>query len=245
MKKVYKLLILEDDPNSVLLVEKALGRYNFQIDVAQNGIEGLIKVKKKKYDLIISDIMMPGMDGLEFIERSENFTTGIPIIMLTAAGDKDRVLRAAQNNVAQYLLKPIRPRILLEKVLETLKLDLDNLVDIKLLPFRLLVKVEVDNVLNFQWVGCPEKSNQENIINDISRSVLNYPKINTYLFELGASLIYFNESLQLIEDAITTILMRNPNCSPNDITLRGEFLKDVSVNELHSLKYLSKCNISR
>ncbi len=244
VNKTYKILVLEDDPASVLLVEKTLGRYNFQIDVAQNGVEGLVRVKKKKYDLIISDIMMPGMDGLEFVEKGSNYTAGTPIIMLTAAGDKNRVLRAAQSHVAHYLLKPIRPRDLMEKVLGTLKLELGSLVDIKLLPFKLVFKVDTENVLRIQWIGCPEKFSEEYVVKEMADAVKNYPKVKSFVFELGASLAYFGDALRLIENAVTTILMKNSSFSCSDITLKGEFLKEVSADEFKPYKFLSKCNLN-
>ena len=118
MKRVYKVLLAEDDDNSAEVVIHTLDKYNFDVVHAVDGMAALSKVKTNSYDLIISDLMMPYLDGLAFLEKGAEHIKDTPTIMLTAAGERKNVLRAAQQHVNHYLLKPIDLEGLLEKVLQ-------------------------------------------------------------------------------------------------------------------------------
>lgn len=88
------------------------------IEFATNGIEGVAKVKEKQPDLIISDVMMPEMDGFEFCKklRSKESTATIPFVFLTAKTDEQFRLLGTQAGANDYISKPFDPTLLLEKV---------------------------------------------------------------------------------------------------------------------------------
>ena len=105
-----KLLLVEDNLLNQKLICLTLGKYGFNIDLAENGAEALSMIKDNHYDLILMDIMMPVMDGLEttrIIRESEkNSDKHTPIIGLTANTlDSDRQ-RCIANGMDEYLVKP-------------------------------------------------------------------------------------------------------------------------------------------
>ena len=103
------LLLIEDHAPLRLNLEEILAFEGFQILTADNGLTGLDLARKQHPDIILCDIMLPGMDGLEILARlrGDNFTRGIPFIFLTAKGEP-RDIRAGMNLGADdYLPKPV------------------------------------------------------------------------------------------------------------------------------------------
>ncbi len=118
----YKILIVEDNLELLMLMKQLL-RSQYHVYIAQNGTEALKIIKQKELDLIVSDVMMPGMDGYELtrrIKRDSNYNH-LPIILLTAKtqeGDEQEALRSGAD---EYLTKPFR--------LSALKLHIDNIIE--------------------------------------------------------------------------------------------------------------------
>lgn len=113
-----KILIVEDEKDIVKMLEYNLKKENFRTNYAHDGEEGLEKAHREHPDLIILDLMLPGMDGLEVCKslKSENKTSGIPIIMLTAkAQEADKVV-GLELGADDYVTKPFSPRELLARV---------------------------------------------------------------------------------------------------------------------------------
>lgn len=104
MKEV-NILVVDDQEEILNLLGKYLEREGYNVDKASDGEEGLISFKKKKYDLIILDVMMPKVDGIEVCKRLRN-ETNAPIIMLTAKDDEiDKVL-GLRIGADDYITKP-------------------------------------------------------------------------------------------------------------------------------------------
>jgi two-component system OmpR family response regulator len=115
-----KILIIDDDARLVKNVETYLADFDYHIEGALNGMEGLEKVKTFEPDLIILDLMMPKMDGLEVCReiRKENQT---PIIMLTARGEESDVVAGLEVGADDYLTKPFSLRVLAARVKANLR----------------------------------------------------------------------------------------------------------------------------
>ncbi len=113
-----KILIVEDDPTTVQLIEFLLKKNNFEVLIAYNGVEALQIIKKEKPDLILMDVMMPKMDGIEAIEKlqEDETTRDIPIVILSALGQEMDVMRGLQAGAASYIVKPFSPSELLEEI---------------------------------------------------------------------------------------------------------------------------------
>ena len=108
------VLVVEDTPDIVRLVNMAL-RPHFKVVSAPDGERGLELALKSPPDLIITDLMMPGIDGLELTRRLrlDQRTRHLPILMLTARGDLEDRLKGLETGVSAYLAKPFSPRELL------------------------------------------------------------------------------------------------------------------------------------
>jgi two-component system chemotaxis response regulator CheY len=105
-----KILVVDD---SSLMRNFAKGSFKQlklnNVDEAENGEEALLKLKKKRYDLILSDLHMPNMNGLELLKavRSDSNLKDIPFIIMTLHGKKDLLLEAVKEGLNDYLLKPV------------------------------------------------------------------------------------------------------------------------------------------
>ncbi len=113
-----KILIVEDDPTTVQLIEFLLKKNNFEVLIAYNGEEALQIARKEKSDLILMDVMMPKMDGIEAIEKlkKDENTRDIPIIILSALGQEMDVMRGLQAGASSYIVKPFSPQELLAEI---------------------------------------------------------------------------------------------------------------------------------
>lgn len=118
----YKLLVVEDNLDLLMLMQQLL-KTSYHVYIARNGKEALKIIEKKDLDLIISDVMMPEMDGLELTRRvksSPSYNT-LPIILLTAKTQEEDVKEGLQQGADEYLKKPFR--------LGDLKLRIDNIIE--------------------------------------------------------------------------------------------------------------------
>jgi DNA-binding response OmpR family regulator len=113
-----KILIVEDDPSFSRAVCHIIEKEGYDVITAANGLTGLRMAKEDKPDLLILDVMLPGLDGFEICSRlrHEPQTARLPIIMLSAKGqetDKTTGLKVGAN---EYLTKPVDRAVLLEKL---------------------------------------------------------------------------------------------------------------------------------
>ncbi|MFW2489702.1 response regulator transcription factor [Clostridium chromiireducens] len=111
----YKILIIEDEKQMSMFIEMELVHEGYNVDTAYDGIEGLKKVHNNEYDLILLDIMVPGLDGIEICRRIRVFSN-VHIIMLTAKSDvADKVL-GLDVGANDYLTKPFAIEELLARI---------------------------------------------------------------------------------------------------------------------------------
>ncbi|HKZ57397.1 MAG TPA: response regulator [Thermodesulfovibrionales bacterium] len=122
------IFVVDDEADLVKLVTYNLKKEGFLVDSAQDGEKVLAKVKKGKYDLIILDLMLPGLQGMELcrIIRNDPKTSSLPIIMLTAKGEEvDRVL-GLELGADDYITKPFSPRELVARVKAVLRRTIEK-----------------------------------------------------------------------------------------------------------------------
>src|SRR5436190_5888076 len=113
----YKILTVDDSKTVRIIVRKAFRPFDCEILEAANGVEGLAVAAKENPDLILLDVTMPVMDGVEMLTKlkSDPALKAIPVIMLTAEGGRDNVLKIAKIGVRDYLVKPFKEEVLIEK----------------------------------------------------------------------------------------------------------------------------------
>lgn len=110
-----RILVVDDDAMN-LVRTKLILKEQYEVILAESGKEALDLLKNEKIDLILLDIDMPGMNGIETFERINNFSIKVPVIFLTASGYEDDVMSAIRLGAVNYLKKPFRPNELLRRV---------------------------------------------------------------------------------------------------------------------------------
>jgi two-component system alkaline phosphatase synthesis response regulator PhoP/two-component system response regulator VicR len=119
VSKVRKRILAVDDQRDIArLVQVLLERAGYEVTLAYDGVEGLAKVRELSPDLVILDVMMPGLTGFEVLRRlkEDPQTEPIPVIMLTARSEADDALEGYERGAQWYLSKPIDPEELLNFV---------------------------------------------------------------------------------------------------------------------------------
>ncbi len=113
-----KILIVDDEKELVDMVTFRLQSQEYDVHVAYSGEEALEKVKQESYQLILLDVMMPGIDGFEVLRRlrEDPKTRPIPVIMLTCKGEASSIFKTQELGGTDYLIKPFVPQTLLRLI---------------------------------------------------------------------------------------------------------------------------------
>ena len=119
----YNILAVDDIPLNLLLVQKMLSRFKFEIRTAGNGQQALDAVAERRPDLILLDLMMPGIDGFEVIRRlrADPATAGIRIVILSALNSNEDVVKGFDLGANDFIMKPIIMEKLLNSVFTQLQ----------------------------------------------------------------------------------------------------------------------------
>lgn len=114
------ILVIDDDPMNLGIASYVLEQNSYKVITATSGREGLDKLKENKVDLILLDIEMPGMNGIETFQNIQLYYIEIPVIFLTASGNKKDVMEVLMLGAEGYIKKPFVPDNLIERVKEVL-----------------------------------------------------------------------------------------------------------------------------
>ena len=162
------ILVVDDDEGIRSLVKKYLNENKYLITTADNGEDAGEKVKIIKFDLIILDIMMPGINGLEFIQKYKN-QLDAPIILLTAKGQADERVEGLEIGADDYLPKPFEPKELLLRIKnildKTKKSDLKRVIEFENIKIDLNKQLIFKNDLEYK-INNTEKIILEKMINN-------------------------------------------------------------------------------
>ena len=117
------ILVLDDDEDVVEIIEKTLLKFGYQVDVFNNGIDAIESIKKdvNKYDLLLSDLTMPKMDGFSFAEKVNQIKPSLPIIIMTGYSKKTDLDTLNKYKIDKILSKPISLDQLMSSIREVLK----------------------------------------------------------------------------------------------------------------------------
>ncbi|MEA3363606.1 MAG: response regulator transcription factor [Thermodesulfobacteriota bacterium] len=152
------VLVIEDEEDILALLHYNLIKAGYNADCASHGEEALKSIATKIPDLILLDLMLPGIDGMEICRRlrSDEATSEIPIIMLTARGEEEDVVRGLELGADDYVTKPFSIKVLLARVQTVLRrrsklqqqADGDELIrgDLRIHPGRSLVQIAGKNI---------------------------------------------------------------------------------------------------
>ena len=117
------VIVIEDEPDILEVIEYNLRREGYRVQTARDGEDGLRLVRKKSPDLVLLDLLLPGLDGIEVCRKlkEDPVTRPIPIIMVTAKGEESDVVLGLGIGADDYVTKPFSPRELVERVRAVLR----------------------------------------------------------------------------------------------------------------------------
>jgi DNA-binding response OmpR family regulator len=115
-----KILVVDDDPDLLLLLRVTLAAEEFQCLLARNGEDAVRELRAEEPDLVLLDIMMPVMDGWQVLEQIEEWETRTPVIVVSAKASEADVARALELGAVDYVTKPFDPDELLQGILAVL-----------------------------------------------------------------------------------------------------------------------------
>ena len=160
-----KVLVVDDDPANLELLARRLQRQGYEVLTAEGGREALGLLEQHEVNLVLLDLMMPDMDGLETLNRIKHDPArkALPVIMLSASDDMDRIVQCVLHGAEDYLLKPFNPVLLRARIgaaLEKFRLRQQFATKLKVfisspgdvIPERRIAK-QVMNQLNEEFAG--------------------------------------------------------------------------------------------
>ena len=186
MKKP-KIVVIEDEADILEVINYNLSKEGFDVCSALNGEEGLALVKNEGPDLVLLDLMLPGLDGIEICRtlKTDYSTRSIPIIMVTAKGEESDIVLGLGMGADDYVVKPFRPRELMARIRSVLRrgnfieegegvVSIDELViDINRHEVKLEGKIIVLTAMEFKLLHVLASNpgrvfTRENLLNHVS-----------------------------------------------------------------------------
>jgi DNA-binding NtrC family response regulator len=125
----HRILLVEDEVNILKVLSAALKREQFDVDNAMTGEDALTMIKNSRYDLVLSDYKLPGMDGEALLENIKSLEAGIPVILITAHGTIDLAVNTMKKGAYTFLTKPVDLNVLLTTVRDAIRLKTQKLED--------------------------------------------------------------------------------------------------------------------
>jgi len=120
-----KILIIDDEKPTLAMFRLFLKAYGYEVLLAENGLEGLEIFRREKPPIVLTDIKMPGLDGLEVLRQVKEIDPRAEVIVISGHGDMELAMRALQLNASDFLSKPVQKSeldIALKRAEERLKL---------------------------------------------------------------------------------------------------------------------------
>jgi DNA-binding response OmpR family regulator len=133
--KMTKVLIVEDETEIVSFLKPELCYEGYEVEVADDGRSGLEKIESGKYDMVLLDIMLPNLNGIEVLRRARRFTN-IPIIMLTARDEIMDKVTGLDTGADDYLTKPFAIEELLARMRNALRKNISQKEEKRVLTFK-------------------------------------------------------------------------------------------------------------
>ncbi|GBE27040.1 transcriptional regulatory protein ZraR [bacterium BMS3Bbin03] len=116
MKKQYDVLIVDDEPEILQLLEILLTRKGFHVRTAENGMDAFVKLEQNHFSVLLTDIKMPAMDGMKLIEIAKRDFPEVKILVFTGFGAMDTEQKALRMGASKYFLKPLPMEDLLSEL---------------------------------------------------------------------------------------------------------------------------------
>jgi DNA-binding response OmpR family regulator len=179
--KTLKVLLVEDEKKLAMLLKNAIGDSFLSFNICSNGEEGLQAYKQLSPDIIITDIMMPIKDGLAMAQDIRSINTDIPIIILSAISETNKLLHAIDIGVVKYFIKPFDPDELLEYIISLSdKFEIQHITLVDDFIFHNTKKVLYKKT---RYIPLSKKENKFIIYMIENDCIVHYDTIKTYLWD--------------------------------------------------------------
>ncbi|EON15090.1 MULTISPECIES: response regulator transcription factor [Pandoraea] len=170
---MYRVLLVEDDARLAALVTEYLHAYRFEVMVVANGARALERFRAFSPDIVVLDLMLPGMDGMEICRQMRAVST-TPILILTAREDTYDQVAGLEVGADDYVVKPVEPRLLLARLRALLRRAVPS-AEVEVasddgLAFGLLRIVPRDRMVFWRGVPVELKSNEFSLLLILARS---------------------------------------------------------------------------
>jgi twitching motility two-component system response regulator PilH len=118
MANIKNVMVVDDSPTEVHVLREMLAKNGFSVSVASSGEEAITKSKAEKPDLILMDVVMPGMSGFEATRAitRDPVTSAIPVIICTTKGQETDKAWGLRQGAKDYIVKPVTEKVLMEKI---------------------------------------------------------------------------------------------------------------------------------
>lgn len=119
----HRVLVVDDEPDVVMIIKTTLQAEGYDVVSANNGKDALEEAFETRPDLIVLDVMMPGMTGFDVLKelKANESTATVPIVMLTGVSEKSKIQEAIQSGIDYYVVKPFDFDDLLSKIKQALE----------------------------------------------------------------------------------------------------------------------------
>jgi len=137
-----KILVIDDERSIRNTLKDILGYEQYQVDLAEDGNQGLELIRKNEYDIVLCDIKMPGMDGIEVLEKIQDESADIPVVMISGHGNIDTAVESIKKGAYDFIEKPLD----LNRLLITIRNAMDKsnlLTETKVLKKKVNKKFEI------------------------------------------------------------------------------------------------------
>jgi two-component system response regulator PilR (NtrC family) len=128
----YDVLVVDDDPEVLVVVSLALEVFGYRVTPALNGTTALDMLGKKSFDLMVTDLMMDDIDGIALLKKTKHLYPATKVILMTGFYDPELILEAIQNHADDYLLKPFSLEVLQVKAAQCLSNNKEPFEQLKL-----------------------------------------------------------------------------------------------------------------
>ena len=116
----HRVLVVDDEPSTRELLVKTLELAEYEVDEASDGRSALERMRVVRYDLLITDLRMPGIDGLDVIREAKRYKSNLPVLIITGHSSEASAIEAVNLGVTGYLTKPFRDELVLAAVAKAL-----------------------------------------------------------------------------------------------------------------------------
>ncbi len=197
----YKILLAEDEKELARAEKAILNMNKYEVDVSYNGLEALNMTKEKNYDVIVMDIMMPEMDGIESLKEMRKIGVNTPVILLTAKSQINDKVEGLDAGANDYLTKPFAKEELLARI-------------------RAAIRTNEERTKMYKLGNIVFNKETSELSNDVTSLHLNNKECD--LLEL---LIKNNES-KILEDEITNKIWENEKVVEESIPMYMSYLQN-------------------